>query len=299
MSRIGFACKIVGEPYIKMRSCIFRNANAENLTEISNHNLICLERMVDYCANNQIQLMRIGSDIIPFASHKDVVFNWKSIFASRLIKIGEMIKQNGLRVSMHPGQYTVLNSPHENVVTDSVRDINWHVDFLDVLNVDYSSKIVLHIGGIYGDKTASISRFINNLLQLPENIKKRVVLENDEKNYNIEDIIDICTELNVPAVFDVFHHELLPPKDNKKNILYWMNEAKKTWKSEDGRQKIHYSQQKINGNRGSHSETIDVEQFMKFYKTISHLDLDIMLEVKDKNISALNCMRAISDIYEK
>lgn len=293
MNRIGFACKIVGEPQIKMRNCILRNATSEKLTEISNHNLICLERMVNYCAENQIHLMRIGSDIIPFASHRDVIFDWRGFFSSDLAKIGEMIKRSDLRVSMHPGQYTVLNSPHENVLEQSVRDLIWHADFLDSLGVDSSSKMILHIGGVYGDKKAAISRFISNFLQLPENVKKRLILENDEKNYNIEDVIMICIKLDIPAVFDVFHHDLLMPNDNNKDLLYWIGEAAKTWKSVDGRQKLHYSQQKIDGNRGSHSDTIGVAKFMKFYKIISHLDLDIMLEVKDKNLSALKCIEAI------
>jgi UV DNA damage endonuclease len=253
--------------------------------------------MIDYCASNEIRLMRIGSDIIPFASHQDVVFDWNNLFGSHLVKIGEKIKSIGLRVSMHPGQYTVLNSPHENVVIDSVRDLAWHADFLDTLNVGSSSKIVLHIGGIYKDKSASISRFIDNFSRLPTNIQKRIVLENDEKNYNIEDVLDVCAKLNVPAVLDVFHHELLLPNDNI-DLPYWISEAKKTWMPEDGRQKVHYSQQRIDGNRGSHSDTIDTNQFMEFYKKISHLDLDIMLEVKDKNLSVLKCMKAIRDIYE-
>lgn len=295
MNRIGFACKIVGEPHIKMRSCILRNANVEKLTEISSYNLTCLKQMINYCADNHVQLMRIGSDIIPFASHEAIEFNWKDIFASELIKIGKMIKHIGLRVSMHPGQYTVLNSPHKNVVMNSIRDIAWHSDFLDSLCVDCSSKIILHIGGVYEDKATAMARFMHHFHQLPENIKKRIVLENDEKNYNICDVLSICAKLDVPAVFDVFHHELLPPNDNK-NVLHLINEASKTWKPEDGRQKIHYSEQKISGKPGAHSDTIDINQFIKFYKIISHLNLDIMLEVKDKNLSALKCATAIRNI---
>ncbi len=297
MVKIGFACKIVGEPYIKVRTCILRNANLDNLEAICDHNLSCLERMVDYCAKHQIKLMRIGSDIVPFASHKDVIFDWRRYFSSQLIKIGKMIKQVELRVSMHPGQYTILNSPYNNVVEQSIRDLIWHADLLDFLEVDYSSKMVLHVGGVYGDKKASISRFIQKFLLLPQNIKKRLALENDEKNYNIEDVIAICMKLHIPAIFDVFHHELLSPKADNKDLLYWINKAGETWKRTDGRQKIHYSQQKIDGKSGAHSATIDIDKFIEFYKRISHLDLDIMLEVKDKNLSALKCINAIHDIY--
>lgn len=296
MHRIGFACKIVGETSIpKMHSCILRNATLTNLVTISNHNLNYLEKMIDYCSKKQIYLIRISSDTIPFASHPLVNFNWKKFVGERLKKIGNLIKCSGLRISMHPGQYTILNSINTHVVEQSIRDINWHCEFLNTLGADYASKIILHIGGIYGNKENSICRFIKNFKQLlNNNIKSRIALENDDKNYNIEDVINISSELNIPVVLDIFHHHLLSPKNNFHDDLYWINKVAETWKpSIDGKQKIHYSQQNTNNIRGSHSNTIDVDKFMNFYKTISHLDLDIMLEVKDKNLSVLKCMEAI------
>lgn len=296
MNRIGFACKVIGDNFFSMRSCSLRNANLENLVGISNYNLNYLEKMITYCSEKQISLVRIGSDIIPFASHPHVNFNWKELFEERIKKIGGLIKYLGLRVSMHPGQYTVLNSINEYVVEQSLRDIIWHNEFLNTLGTDYSSKIILHIGGIYNDKASSICRFIKNFKQLlGKDIKLRIVLENDDKNYNIEDVITVSSELNIPIVLDIFHHQLLQPETDVHDNLYWINKAGKTWKSIDGRQKIHYSQQNNNGIKGSHSETININEFMNFYKTISHLDLDIMLEVKDKNLSVLKCMKAIKN----
>ena len=251
--------------------------------------------MISYCAENSIKLIRISSDIIPFASRQDISIDWQSIFLEKLQQVGDKISKTNLRVSMHPGQYTVLNSLNQNIVFSAISDIRWHADFLDALNVDASAKIVLHLGGVYNDKNASIIRFIKNFDLLPKNAKSRIVLENDEKNYNIKDVLFVSKKLGIPTVFDAFHHSLNAPEDDK-DIMHWITESAKTWTSQDGRQKIHYSQQKIGAKKGAHSDTIDTKIFMDFYKTISKLNIDIMLEVKDKNISVLNCMKAIKSI---
>lgn len=294
MGRIGFACKIIGIPYMKMRTCMLRNANEQNLIDITNHNLDVLDSMVTYCYKNNIKLMRISSDIIPFASHKDVNFNWPEHFSNKLKLIGKHIRQDNLRISMHPGQYTVLNGINDNVVDSAIRDITWHSDFLDSLNADNTSKIILHLGGVYNDRDKAIERFIKNFNLLQEKCKDRIAVENDEKNYNINDVIFVSEQLKIPAVFDVLHHELNSPINGE--ILYWIIEASKTWSKHDGSQKIHYSQQKTGGKQGAHSDTIDVAKFIEFYKQIINMDIDVMLEVKDKNISAVKCIDAIKSI---
>ncbi len=92
------------------------------------------------------------------------------------------------------------------------------------------------------------------------------------------------------VVFDVLHHQINLLKDQDFSDVDWICKARKTWDLiTDGRQKIHYSQQKLGGKTEVHSDTIDVDRFKRFYGTIKYLDLDIMLEVKDKNLSVLKC----------
>lgn len=291
MINIGFACKLIGYPNLKMRSCVLRNAYEQNLIDISMHNIDVLRSMVDYCNQHDIKLMRISSDIIPFASHAQVGFDWRNILLEQLQAVGELIHKAGLRVSMHPGQYTVLNSPNEHVVDAAIRDITWHANFLESLYTDNAGKIVLHVGGLYGDKASSIARFIHNFARLPKHAKNRLVIENDERNYNIEDVLLISKQLHIPAVFDVLHHGINPPTKN--DPVYWIKESAKTWRTNDGVQKIHYSQQKLGAKTGAHSDTIDLDIFLHFYRQISEMTIDIMLEVKDKNISAIKCINAI------
>jgi UV DNA damage endonuclease len=193
---------------------------------------------------------------------------------------------------MHPGQYTVLNSPHAHVVENAIRDLAYHCDFLEAMGMDASNKIILHIGGIYGDKPAAIERFKSHYIMLDDRIKQHLVIENDDTCYTIEDVLAIGKALKIPVVFDTLHHEI-NPSPTSHSMIEWIVACAKTWHKKDGVQKIHYSQQAHGKRAGSHSETIDLPAFLRFYKTLPTTDLDIMLEVKDKNVSALKCIQAI------
>lgn len=99
--------------------------------------------------------------------------------------------------------------------------------------------------------------------------------------------------LNAPVVFDNLHHEINPYEKHMNELLI-INECRGTWKEGDGIQKIHYSQQDPNKQPGSHSESIQIDEFISFCQSLERDDIDIMLEVKDKNISAVNCIRSLA-----
>jgi UV DNA damage endonuclease len=242
-----------------------------------------------------IKLFRISSDIIPFGSHPVNKLFWWEEFGESITQIGRKITGSGIRASMHPGQYTVLNSKNSDVVDNAVSDLIYHCKLLDALGLDASNKIIIHVGGVYGDKKKGAEAFRLNYLKLPENIKNRLVVENDDKNYTAEDVLNISRILEVPVVFDNLHNKLNPSLENiqEQNLI---DICRSTWKQSDGAQKIHYSQQKAGGTAGSHSDTIHVEEFMKFYKSLNDKNIDIMLEVKDKNMSCLKCINSISEI---
>lgn len=289
--KIGYACLTIGVPNTNFKTCILKNATEKNLLNIIEHNLNVLENMIDYNIENNIKLFRISSSIIPFGSSPANKLEWWSIFSDKLSSIGEKAKESGIRVSMHPGQYTVLNSPTADVVDRAIEDLNYHNRFLDSLNVDMNNKIILHIGGVYDDKDGAIIRFIENYQRLSEGVKKRLVIENDDKCYNIEEALYIGSKLDIPVIYDNLHNKILP-YDTSKDDFYWINEVNKTWKREDGPQKIHYSQQDPDKKPGAHSTTIRASEFMEFVEGLDR-DLDIMLEVKDKNLSAVKCVNLL------
>ncbi len=289
---IGYACLTVGLPYTALKSCILKNASEARLLELISHNLNSLDKIIDYNIKNGIGLFRISSDIIPFGSSSVNSLKWWDIFASQLSNIGKKIRNNGMRVSMHPGQYTVLNSSNEEVVKKTIKDLPYHSQVLESLGLGENHKIVLHIGGIYNDKKQAMKRFIKNYNQLDDSIKRRLVIENDDKSYQISDVLELSSIISVPVVFDNLHNHV-NPSDVTKSDYYWINECKKTWGEKDGYQKIHYSQQAPLKKSGSHSKTIRINEFIHFHEGLERDDIDIMLEVKDKNLSAVKCINCI------
>lgn len=288
---IGYACLNIGTPNTNIRSVMQRNATPEKLTEVTAHNLEALEKMVDYNSANDIRLYRISSDLIPFGSSPVNALDWPEIHKIAFERIGAKIRKSGLRVSLHPGQYTVLNSPSEDVVERAIADLVYHDKILTALGTDTTHKIVLHVGGIYGDKEVALDRFTDNFQRLPESVQNRLIIENDDRLYNIEEVIGLAHRLRIPAVYDNLHHAINPPLSGGTDP-YWIAEAKKTWKEADGKQKIHYSQQASGKRPGAHTDTIQLETFLKFYEQLDDPTIDIMLEAKDKNLSAIKSQNA-------
>ena len=285
---IGYACVTLGVHGTAMHTCTSKNADDDTLRRITSQNLTALDRVIDYNIDNGLLLYRISSDLIPFGSHPLNRQNWQEEHADKLLDIGRKIRKSGMRASMHPGQYTVINSPREDVVSRALDDLTYHDALLSALGLDNRHKIVLHIGGVYENKADAISRFKNAYSGLPESIKGRLILENDERCFSAEEVLGIADSLGAPAVFDILHHKINPSKEQRA-IGEWIALFGNTWHHVDGRQKMHYSQQAQRGRPGAHSETIGLTEFLAFYQTISGLDVDIMLEVKDKNLSALKC----------
>ncbi len=289
---IGYACLTVGVPGTKLRSCTLKNSAPDVLTYLIQSNLTALDKILDYNIQNDIKLFRVSSDIIPFGSHLANTLKWWEEFNHQLREVGNKALLNGIRLSMHPGQYTVLNSTNETVVERAVTDLKYHARLLDAMGLGAEHKIVIHIGGTYGNKTAALQRFVQNYRCLDENVRLRLVIENDDRQYTIADVLSIGEREGIPVVFDNLHHHVNP--DNTYSEREWIIACSNTWKSSDGPQKLHYSQQDADKRPGSHSATLDVAGFIKFYKGITEQDVDIMMEVKDKNLSAIKCINAIA-----
>jgi len=284
---IGYVSIILSEPDIKMKSCILKNASSEHLSVLIEHNLSTLDQMLEFNCKHDIRLFRLSSGFIPFASHPINKLRWWQKYSKQFLALGDKAKRYKIRLSFHPGQYTTLSSPNEEIVKKSIKDLQYHARVLDAMGLDSSSKMILHIGGGYGDKPTAMERFIKNYSKLPQNIKNRLVIENDDKIYTATEVLYISKRTGAPVIFDYLHHLLNHEGElDTANIL---QQVRKTWRKEDGVQKIHYSQQAKGKRAGSHSQTIEVPEFVDFYKTLPQ-PIDVMLEVKDKDLSALKCI---------
>jgi UV DNA damage endonuclease len=294
MANIGYACLCIGCPGEGYRTCTQKSISGERLRALSAHNLSVLDRTVDYNIQNGILLFRITSDLIPFGSSPLNTLPWQELFAPELRSIGEKIRKSGMRVSMHPGQYTVLNAEDKHVVKRAILDLRYHSSVLDGLGLGAEHKLVLHVGGVYGDKKAAVRRFAARYSELDAGIRKRLVLENDDTSYTIGDTLNLGTALGIPVVYDTLHNAV-NPCDAEKTDADWIGACRDTWRPADGTQKIHYAQQEPGKKPGSHSATIRIGEFMEFYGSLGERKPDIMLEVKEKNLSAVKCIRSISE----
>lgn len=285
--RIGYACLALGVPGSDLKTCAQRNADGPRLAALIAHNLKALERMVDYNLENGIRLYRISSDLIPFGSSPVNALDWAELFRADFARIGGKILAGRMRVSMHPGQYTVLSAPDEGVAARAADDLVYHARVLDALGTGADSKIILHLGGAYGDKASALERFEARFRLLDQSVRRRIVLENDDRLYTAEDVLNAGLKLNIPVVFDNLHHEANP--SGPAEARFWIDAFRETWHPSDGPQKIHYSQQEPGKKPGAHSATIDAGRFLEFLDATGRGNLDIMLEVKDKNLSAVKC----------
>lgn len=292
--RLGYACIPLTINAKTHRRILLKDYNEKSLINIIEENLRDLKIILIHNNKNDINLFRISSDIIPLASHEINTYNWQEGFKPQLREIGEYIKTNNMRVSMHPGQYTIINSPNEDIVKKSMLDLKFHCDFLDELQIDYTNKIILHVGGVYGDKIEAKKRFINNFYKLSDSIKKRLVIENDEKNFSLDDVLEIANTINIPVIFDNLHNICYGDNDYSLYDIY--SKVKETWKAEDGPIKVHYSQQDSDRKKGSHSKTIYVKEFIDYYNQVKAFNPDIMLEVKDKDISTIKCNNVLKEM---
>ncbi|MCB2292109.1 UV DNA damage repair endonuclease UvsE [Clostridium algoriphilum] len=295
--KIGYACIPLTMNERTNRKLTVAKFSEKMFLEVLEQNILDLRRILENNKKFNISLFRISSDIVPLGSHSINEIQWHKHFRNELNEIGEFIKKCGMRVSMHPGQYTVLNAEKEEIVENAIKDLEYHTRLLDSLGVDSSNKIILHIGGGYGDKTASMDRFIKNFRRLSQAVKNRLVIENDHKIFNIEDVLFVSREINIPVIFDNLHHECNHEKDESVKAI--MAKVAKTWQEKDGHMKVHYSQQNLHKQIGAHSDTIIVKIFLKYYDEVKEFNPDIMLEVKDKDISAIKCNVIVHNIDKK
>lgn len=236
--------------------------------------------------------LRITSDLVPLASHPANRFPWDEELAEEFSKIGALIRNLGMRISMHPGQYTLLNSPWPEVGKATVADLRYHAHVLDLLGLDRTAKIQIHVGGVYGNKKRAMERFLQAVDALPLEILARLVVENDERFYTFSEVFVIHKKTGLPVVFDVFHHEL---NSDGKSVGEALEAQRETWAPEDGLPIVDYSSPLPGGWTGSHARSLDEAHFLRFLEESRPHDFDLMLEVKDKERSALRALVLAQD----
>jgi len=243
-----------------------------------------------------IKFMRLSSEMFPFASHHEYGYKLAPFASEALAEAGKVAAELGHRLTTHPGQFTQIGSPRKEVVTAAFRDLEYHDELLSLLKLpeqmDRDAVMILHLGGVYGDKGETLKRFKENYKLLPQGVKNRMVLENDDVSWSVHDLLPVCEELNIPMVLDFHHHNIVFDaehlREGSHDILDIFDRIRATWTRKGITQKMHYSEQTAGAvtprERRKHSARV---------KTLppcgTHMDL--MIEAKDKEQAVFELMR--------
>ena len=273
----------------------FREKGIDFLKTKIIQNLQDILTMMDWNEKHGIKVFRLSSEMFPHKSNPEAP-DYSFDFAIPLMKkIGEKSKKLNQRLTFHPGQYNVVGTPDIEKFKKTVLDLKYHADVLDYMELDNNSVIVIHGGGVYGDKQATIKRWCEQYKMLPENVKKRLVLENCEKNFSIKDCLEVSDTIDIPIVFDTHHFECykkLHPDEEFLEPDIYMHPILDTWWRRNIKPKFHVSEQGT-GRCGHHSDFIEIiPDYLLEIPTKFDCDIDIMIEAKMKELS-------IQKLYEK
>jgi UV DNA damage endonuclease len=286
LQRKGYPCVSLLTGRTTNHDCTLRTATPEKLRALIRQNLDDLRAILAHNLEHGWLLFRIGSSIVPFGSHPVNRLAWWREFRSDLTALGAFIEANGMRVSFHPGQYTVLNSPDPQIVQRAVEELTYSARFLSELGLDASHKTVIHLGGTYGDKPAAMDRFCQACDGLKADLRNRIVVENDERSYTPGDALAISKQTKLPVVFDNLHYCANPGEGELDDLL---KNIFATWRKRDGYPKVHFSSQAAGGRVGQHSPSADPVEFKTWTEAWGrHGDFDLMLEAKNKDRALLD-----------
>lgn len=266
-------------------------------------NLHDLYKLIMWNESHGIRVLRISSELFPHYSNPKVV-DYDMEFADKLLKkIGEVARNLGHRLTFHPGQYNVVGTPNEETFQQTISDLSYHAEVLDRMEMGCDSVMVVHGGGMYGDKEKTKKRWCENYMRLPEAIRNRLVLENCEKCFSIKDCLEVASIIDIPIVFDTHHYEcykLMHPDEDFKPAGEYIEDILKTWQKRGIKPKFHVSEQG-SGRCGHHSDYIDIiPDYLLEIPEKYGIKIDIMIEAKKKELAIfelykhypfLNCLQ--------
>jgi len=269
-------------------------AKMSRLRRILRENLDTTLRILYYNAAHGIHLYRMTSKTVPLATHP-ITTEWNYIeeFRDKWRVIGATIKKYNMRISAHPDHYTLLNSQKPDVLESALRDLDYHALLFEALELPPAPQLVLHIGGLYNNKEAAIARFIHTFNQLPEGLRLRLMLENDDKSYSAKDVLVLCQNLNCPMVLDIHHHTC---HNNGEQLTDLWPDIMNTWGN--GIPKIHVSSPKNSKSFRSHADNVEIEDFLPFLNTAREFnrDFDVMVEAKQKDIAMFHLLDELEKV---
>jgi UV DNA damage endonuclease len=299
--RLGFPVKVTARP--ELRSNDTRRWQSEPHLSVS---LDYLEAILEHCAAEGIRMYRMSSDLAPYATHPDMPQFHRMVedCAERLAAIGARARALDIRLSFHPSQYVLLNAPDPALTARSVNDLASQARMLDLMGMGPEAVLVTHVGGVYGDREAARERWVRAWEDLPDHVRGRLVLENDDLRFSATDTLWIHDRTGVRLIFDHQHFWCLhAPGDD---LIGTFAACLATW-PEGVRPKMHFSSPRTEtrtierkdprtGKKRAasrppiwtgHADYVQPFEFIRFMRDARELEFDVMLEAKAKDLALL------------
>lgn len=299
--KLGFPVKVLGNPALKSNDA--RRSQSNPHLRVS---LNYLSDIFDYLVKHQISMYRMSSDLAPYATHPDMpqFHSMVQDCAGDLAIVGKRARELGLRLSFHPSQFIVLNSPDPELVRKSIWDLTSQAEMLDLMGLGPEAVMVVHVGGVYEDKITARQRWVETWPTLPEPVRRRLVLENDDLRFSCADTLYVHEHTGVRLIFDHQHFWCLNPEGL--DLRDALSRMLATWPS-DVRPKIHFSsprtelRQLARKNRKTgkaetvnvapvwtgHADFVQPFEFISFMRIAEGLEFDVMLEAKSKDLALI------------
>ncbi len=299
--RLGFPVKVMGAPDLK--------SNDTRGWRLNPHLRVSLGYLCDifaYLRAHDIRMYRMSSDLAPYHTHPDMPQFHGMVEESRdeLMHVGRIAKAQGLRLSFHPSQYIVLNSDNETLTRKSIADLESQATMLDHMELGPEAIMVVHVGGAYGNRELGTANWVKTWPRLSERVQRRLVLENDDIRFSAADVLSVHERTGVKCVFDYQHHWCFNPEGLE--MVETLSRFLKTWPA-GVRPKMHYScartemreMKRRNRKTGlledvlvppiwtGHADFNNPFETITFLRSIQHLETDVMLESKAKDLSLI------------
>jgi UV DNA damage endonuclease len=175
----------------------------ERILQTYRHNVQTHLDIIPKFVEHSIKSFRLSSSLFPLYEFAGAIARNDGWIISKLAELGGLFRQHGIRVTCHPGQFCVLSSDKDSVVQNSIRELEYHAWIFDSMGFDHSPYYAINI---HGGKSNRSDRLVEVIKTLPENVRKRLTLENDEKCYNVRSLLDISSRSSIPIVFDSHHY---------------------------------------------------------------------------------------------
>ena len=306
--RLGFAVKVIGEPGFKSNDA--RRWQSEPHLRVS---IGYLREVFAYLNRHDIHMYRMSSDVAPYATHPAMprFHRQASECRGELDDLGKLAKKFAIRLSFHPSQFVVLNSPDASLNAKGVADLVSQAEILDAMGAGPEAVLVIHVGGTYGDRASGRERWASTYRALPEPVRRRLVLENDDLRYSAADVLLIHEETGVPLVFDHHHYWCFNPE--RVELRPTLERFLRTW-PRGVRPKVHFSsprtelrevtrKNKATGKSETliqppvwtrHADFAHPFEAVAFLRAAAGLDFDLMLEAKAKDLALLRLRRDLA-----